>query len=994
MPLVELTDPTPERREARLAELAEEEAQRPFDLAQPPLLRVQVVRLDEEDHALLATIHHIVSDGWSMGVLIREVVAHYGAFCADRPSPLPELPVQYADFAVWQRGWLQGETLEEELAFWRGQLAGAPQALDLPADRTRPPVQGFAGRHLRFTLPRQLVDRVRTLARNENATLFMALLAAFQVQIHRYTGRTDFLLGSPVANRNRREIEDLIGFFVNALVLRARLRADSRIDELLGQVRESTLAVFARQDLPFEKLVEHLEVARDTSRSPLFQVLFVLQNAPAETLALPGLTLAVLEPESGTSKFDLTLSMMETAAGLSGFLEYSADLFDEATVARLLGHFRNLLEEMAADPRRRIADWSLLGFDERRQLLTAWNDSRMEVPALPFHRLFERRAHAAPAVPAVAGGGAVLDYGELNRRANQLARHLRRVGVGPEVRVGIALERSAAMLVSLVGTLKSGGAYVPLDPSHPRERLALILADARPAVLLTEERLRDELPVPAGCRVLCLDGAWDEGGALAVERDVDLPPACGVETLESLAYVIFTSGSTGRPKGVQIPHGALVNFLASMERQPGLGAEDVLVAVTTISFDIAALELFLPLLAGARVELASRDEAADGSLLAARLATSQATALQATPAGWRMLLDTGWAGDLRLKALCGGEALTPDLAERLLPRVGSLWNVYGPTETTIWSAAGRVETPCRSTGATAAVPIGPPIANTTLYVLDPYFEPAATGVAGELYIGGAGLSRGYLGSPELTAERFVPDPFAGRFAGGSRLYRTGDLARRRPDGAIDFLGRADHQIKIRGFRIEPDEIAAVLAQHPAVRQAVVVARPAAAGDLRLAAYLVAGDPPPAADDLRGYLRDRLPAYMVPADFVVLESLPLNPSGKVDRRALPAPEGAETLARQLAPPETPTEELLVGIWEHVLGRAPIGIHDNFFDLGGHSLLAPQVLSRVENTFQVHLPLRAFFDAPTIAGMANLIDLAILQEIEALSEEEAEMLGAGV
>jgi len=997
MPLVDLTTPgadqTPaEQREARLAELAETEAQQPFDLAHPPLLRVQLIKLDTDDHALLATIHHIVSDGWSMGILIREVVALYSAFCENRPSPLAELPVQYADFAVWQRGRLHGEALDAELAFWRDQLSGAPQAIDLPADHTRPPLQGSAGGHLRFTLPRQLVDQVRSLARGESATLFMALLAAFQMQLHRYTGLTDFLLGSPVANRGRREVEDLIGFFVNTLVLRAHLSGDQPLPALLAQVKETTLAAFARQDLPFEKLVQLADVSRDTSRSPLFQVLFVLQNAPVEKLELPGLTLEVLEPESGTAKFDLTLSMAETPEGLHGFLEYATDLFEETTATRILGHFRTLLEDMVTDPRRRVSELSFLSFEERRQLLTAWNDTRADIPAQPFHRLFERQAAATPEAPALASNGSVLTYAALNRRANQLARHLRTLGVGPDVRVGIALERSAGLVASLLATLKSGGAYVPLDPSHPRERLAMILDDASPAVLLTDETLRAELPVPAGCRVVTLDGAWDDGGLLAAESGEDFP---GFDSLESLAYVIFTSGSTGRPKGVQIPHGPLVNFLASMSQAPGLTAADVLVAVTTISFDIAGLEIYLPLLVGARVELASRDEASDGALLADRLASSGATALQATPAGWRMLLDTGWTGDPKLKALCGGEALTPDLAARLLPKVGALWNVYGPTETTIWSAAGRVTS---VENAIAAVPVGPAIANTTLHVLDAYFEPAPVGVVGELYIGGSGLARGYLGQSGLTAERFLPDPFAARFAGGSRLYNTGDLARRRADGFIDFLGRADHQVKIRGFRIEPDEVAAVLAKHPAVRQTVVTARPSAAGDLRLVAYLVvglvAGDQPLVIDDLRAYLADRLPAYMVPTDFVALDALPLNPSGKVDRRALPAPETTEILAQEYAPPETPTEELLVEIWEHVLRRTKIGIHDNFFALGGHSLLTPQIVSRIEHTFQVHLTLRAFFEAPTVSKMATQIDLLILQEIEAMSDEEAEMMGAEV
>jgi amino acid adenylation domain-containing protein len=972
-------------REAVLSELAHQEARQPFDLARPPLLRLRLIRMGAEDHALLATVHHIVSDGWSMGVLIREVAALYTAFCESRPSPLPELAIQYADFAAWQRGWLQGERLDEELDFWRRQLDGAPQVIELPADHPRPPVAGFAGRHLRFTWPAELTSRARALARRTGTTFFMTLLAALEVQIHRYTGLGDFLVGSPVANRNRREVEDLIGFFVNTLVLRARLQGEQSVAELLAGVRATTLAAFGRQDLPFEKLVQHPAVSRDASRSPLFQVFLVLQNAPAEALSLPGLTLEALETESGAAKFDLTLSATETAEGLAGFLEYSTELFEPATAARILGHCRNLLEGMTEGDGTRLCDLPLLGGDERRQLLAAWSGGPAEPPAMPFHRLFERQVRAMPAATtAMASDGTVLlTYLDLNRRANQVAHRLRRLGIGPEARVAIALPRSPAALVSIVGTLKTGAAYVPLDPSHPPERLALIVEDTAPTLLLTDVRSRGELRLPDGCRVIHLEGAWDEGGAFAAEPDGDLPPGSGDDFPESPAYAIFTSGTTGRPKGVPISHRALANFLLAMEQRPGLAADDVVAATATISFDIHTLELLLPLIVGARIELLSREEAMDGALLAARLASSQATLYQATPSGWRILLDAGWEGSPRLKALCGGEVLTPELAARLLPRVGSLWNIYGPTETTVWSVVERVKP---DPAAAAPVPIGRPIPNFTLYILDRYLEPVPAGVVGELCIAGLGLSRGYFVSPDLTAGRFLPHPFGER---GARIYRTGDLVRQRSGGAIEFQGRADHQVKIRGFRIEPDEVAAVLAKHPAVRKAVVMARPVAGGELGLVAYLVAGDPPPAIADLRDFLKERLPAYMVPADFVMLESFPLAPTGKIDRRALPAPATVATPGQGYAAAETPTEELLVAIWEQILDRSPVGVHDNFFALGGHSLLAPRVIAHIDATFQVRLPLRTFFASPTIAGVATSIDLILLQEIEALTEEEAEI-----
>jgi amino acid adenylation domain-containing protein len=941
-------------RAAELARLAAEEAHTSFDLGAAPLLRARVVRLAEEDHAVLVTIHHIVSDGWSLGVLVREVGALYRAFVAGEPSPLPELAVQYPDFAVWQRGWLAGEVLEEEISHWRRTLAGASPVLDLPADRPRPPVQGFQGGHLWVTLPAALVRDLRALGLREGGTLFMALLAGFQSLLHRYTGTEDFLVGSPVANRNRRELEDLIGFFVNTLPLRAPLGGDPSWRELLGRVRGVTLDAYAHQDLPFEKLVEALQPERDLSRSPLFQTLFALQNAPLEPLALPELTLELMEVESGNAKFDLTLSLMESEGALSGFLEYAAGLFDEATAGRLFEHFRNLLESVVADPERRLSELTLLGGAERRQVLEGWNPAPSALPAASVPELIAAQARRAPEAPAVAMGEERWTYGELHRRAALLATRLRALGAGPETRIGIALERGPEMVAAVLGVMYSGAAYVPLDPSHPRERLALILEAARPLAIVTHESLRDALPETAAERVE-VPAAADTGEASA--------PASPLP--DQLAYVLFTSGSTGRPKGVQIPHRALLNFMLSVRREPGFEASDALLAVTTLSFDIAGLDLLLPLLAGGRIELASRDEARDGELLRRRLEGSGATVMQATPANWRLLLDAGWEGDGRLKALCGGEALPGELAGRLLARVGSLWNLYGPTETTIYSAVRRIEA---EDAVASSVPIGGVVDNTRLYVLDPRGEPAPLGVPGELAIGGLGLARGYLEAPHLTAERFVPDPFAGE--PGARMYRTGDLTRWRPNGDVEFLGRIDFQVKVRGFRIELGEIEAALLACPGVRQAVAGVRGEGA-DVRLVAWLVPGDEPFAEAEVRERLRGRLPEYMVPSVFMSLPALPLNPSGKVDRKALPAPERT---SRSFVAPRNPVEELIAAIWSELLGVERIGVEDNFFALGGHSLLATQLASRLRGTFGVELPVRRLFEAPSLALLAEAVQAA--------------------
>ncbi|HYH44362.1 MAG TPA: amino acid adenylation domain-containing protein, partial [Thermoanaerobaculia bacterium] len=883
------------------------EVREPFDLGNGPLWRLRLLKLAPEDHVVLLTMHHIISDGWSMRVLVRELAALYGE------AALPPLPIQYADFAVWQRKELAGEA---QLGWWRERLATELPVLELPLDHPRPPVQTFRGAKLPVTLP---AEALRNLARGQGATLFMTLLAGFMALLHRYTRQTDLVVGSPVAGRNRSEIEGLIGLFINNLPLRADLAGDPAFTELLSRVRETTVGAYAHQDLPFEKLVEELKPRRDLARSPIFQVMLSLETAASEKQSAGDLILTPLEADIGASRYEWTFFLTDQGDGIGGALEYNTDLFDEATVRRMVDHWTRLLEAAVDEPGERISRLRLLSGEEEQQLLVAWNETaRGYALDRPIHALIAEQAARNPDAPAVTCEGETLSYAELDGRANRLAWRLRELGVGPEVPVGIYLERSLDMPVALLAVWKAGGAYVPLDPAYPRERLAYMLEDSGAPVVLTEASLLPTVPESAA-RAVCLD---------RMEKSAEDP---GVPAFpESLAYILYTSGSTGRPKGVQIPHGALVNFLESMRELPGLGASDRLLAVTSLSFDIAGLELYLPLLAGAEVEIASRALAADGPRLLSRL--SEATVLQATPSTWRLLLDAGWEGGSNLKALCGGEALPPKLAGEIAARAGSLWNMYGPTETTIWSATRLVGPEV----AEGPVPLGKPIANTAIYVVDSNLRPVPLGVPGELLIGGTGLARGYFGRPDLTAERFVPNPFGGP---GARLYRTGDLARWLATGELEFLGRLDHQVKVRGYRIELGEIEAALDQHPAVRAAVVIAREDAPGDQRLTAYVVGSAP---SGELRRHLRAGLPEYMVPSAFVVLPKLPLLPNGKVDRKSLPAPEAERPdLAAPFIAPKSRLEGVISEAWRSVLGVEKVGVHDNFFDLGGHSLLMAQV-----------------------------------------------------
>jgi amino acid adenylation domain-containing protein len=952
-----------DERERELLRLAQREVRRAFDLRQPPLLRVTLVRLDEREHVLLVTLHHIVSDGWSGSVFVRELAAHYEALAAGREPELPQLPVQYADFAVWQREFLQGPELERQLEYWRAQLAEAP-VLQLPTDRPRPKLQSFRGATRTSEIPEPLVSRLEELARAENATLYMTLLAAFELLLARLSGQTDLSVGTPVAGRTRPELEPLIGFFLNNLVLRTDLSGDPTFLEALGRVRETCLDAYAHQDVPFERLVEELQPARDLSRSPLFQAMFVLRNEPMPVLEFPGMQLEPLELDPGTSKFDLTMILTPRDGGLQVQLEHVTDLFDAETIDRLLERFRIVLKAVAANPSVRLSELEVLGPGELDLLETWGRGPSAAAPTTCLPALVDEQAERTPDAVALACGDTELSYRDLVERANRLAHELRALGVGRESLVGVCLERRPELLVALLAVLKAGGAYVPIDPAYPADRIEYMLSDSGAKVVLTQESLLGELP-ETGAQAVAVDREWER----IAERPAEtLEPLAGPD---DLAYVIYTSGSTGRPKGVMVPNGPLVNFLESMRREPGLEEGDVLAAVTTLSFDIAGLELYLPLVVGGRVVLVSREEASNGELLAQRLASSGATAMQATPATWQLLLDAGWKPERPFKVLCGGEALAPDLAQRLVETGAAVWNLYGPTETTIWSSRARLD----EGGAERTVPLGRALSSTQLYVLDDALRMAPIGAEGELYIGGAGVTRGYLGRPSLTAERFVPDPFSPH--PGRRLYRTGDLVRFRSDGTLEFIGRVDHQVKVRGFRIELGEIESALREHDAVREAVVLAREDVPGDKRLVAYVVptGGDADAATleRELRELTRARLPEYMLPAAFVVASEFPRTPNGKIDRKALPAPDGARPeLGSEYVEPETPLQQELARIFAQALGVERVGLRDDFFELGGHSLLAARLLGEVREAFDVELQLQSLFLKPTVENVASIVE----------------------
>ncbi len=956
------------------------ELYRPFDLEYGPLLRVVLLRLGPAEHALGLAVHHVAADFWSLAVLADELGTLYARESAppgDAASPaLPPLPVTYADFVRRQADRLAGAEGERLWSWWRQALPRVPADLDLPTDRPRPAVQTERGGVRALDLGGELSQDLQELARASGSTLFTVLLAGFQALLHRYTRQEEVAVGCPAAGRGARELAGVVGYFVNPVVVRGEAAGDLPFRRFLEQIRKTALGALEHQELPFPLLTERLQPVRNPSRSPLFQAMFVFQKShlpeqralapfalgrPGAEIRLGPLRLSSLPLGERPAQLDLTLEVAEAADGLAASLVFNADLFDAATAERLLAHWRMLLVGAAADPDRALLDLPLLAPAEESQILAEWNATAAEYPSdRTLHELIAEQAGRTPDRVALSAGAASLTYRGLAARAARLAHHLRRIGIGPEVAVGVFMDRTPDLVVGLLGVLEAGGAYVPIDPAYPADRVAHMLADSGAPVVLTQERLRPALAGYGG-RLVALDTGHEAFDSLP-----DRPPGRGSGP-GNLAYVIYTSGSTGRPKGVQIPHRALVNFLTSMARRPGLGAGDVLVSVTTVSFDIAGLEIYLPLIQGAQVVLADRETAADGAALRRLLANSGATAMQATPVTWRLLLAAGWKGGEGppLAVLCGGEALPRDLAARLAECSSSVWNLYGPTETTIWSAVHEVE---RGEDGPAVAPVGKPIANTGLYVLDAALRPVPVGIAGELLIGGDGLTRGYRGRLDLTAEKLVPDPLSG--ASGTRLYRTGDLARFRPGGEIEFLGRVDHQVKIRGFRVELGEVEAALATHPAVRQAVVVADADAAGGHRLVAYAVFSQTPEAGE-LRRFLAGRLPDPFIPSVFVALDRLPLTPNGKVDRKALPAPDTATAARPEPVAPRSALERTIAEVWREVLRVEKVGLHDNFFDLGGHSLLAAQVHARLGRALGRELSLVDLFRHPTVGALARFL-----------------------
>ncbi|MET0400360.1 MAG: amino acid adenylation domain-containing protein [Longimicrobiaceae bacterium] len=964
-PAAELTlavsglDAVPEaERAAELRRRAREEAARPFDLAAGPLFRAELLRVAPGDHLLLATLHHTVGDGWSTRLLVREISALYGAFARGLPSPLPELRVQYGDFAVWQRNRLQGAAFEREVAYWTEKLRGVPPLLELPADHPRPPVHGHRSGQQPLALGPEATDRLRALAREEGATMFNVVLAALAAHLGRYARQDDVVVGVPVDNRALPELEEIVGIFLNTLPIRTSLAGDPSLRELVRRARAETAGALAHQDVQFEKLVDELRIERDLSYPPVFQVMLTFAEgggpgaAPGDEGEADGVVFEPTSGDPGTVSFDLVLAAGAGPGGIRGGWTYSAELFEPAAMERMAREFERMLERAAAAPDLPLSELPVLDGAERDAVLVEWNRTERALPADGgLHGMFEAAARRTPHAVALAGDGGRWTYAELDRRADALAAALRARGVGPEARVAVCTGRGMEMVAAILAVLKAGGAYLPVDPAYPRERIAHLLADSGARLLLTDAAARDALP-PFPGDVLLLDDPPAAGGDRAGETFLD--PECA-------AYVIYTSGSTGTPKGVVVPHRAACNTIAVAVELMGVGPGTRVAHTASIGFDAAVLELFLPLAAGGELHLFDRDTVRSPEELAALLRERGIEAWIATPP----LLES--VGDAQLPALralgVGGDRIAGATAKRW-SEGRRMYNLYGPTEIAVFCTAHAV-----APGTAESPPMGRPVANARVYLLDGAMSPVVPGVPGEMFVGGRGVARGYLGRPDLTAETFVPDPFSGE--PGARLYRTGDLARLRVDGELEFRGRADAQVKVRGFRIEPGEVEAALLALGGFREAVVVARDDAPGGPGLVAYLVPDDGAPPPDPRQG-LRERLPEHMVPSVFVVVDAIPRTPGGKTDRRALPAP-GTATAEREYVAPRGALETLLAAVWAEVLGRERVGIGDDFFDLGGHSLLATRVSTRLGES-RIAVPVRMLFQHPTVEALASALAAA--------------------
>lgn len=969
--LIDLRHDSPANQETQMEERIRCEMSKPFDLSEGPLLRAVLLQLGEQEHVLFLAIHHIVADGWSIPILVRELSAFYAASQNGKPAGLPALPVQYADFAAWQHRWIGSAMRGRQLAYWESQLADLVP-LALPTDHSRNEQSSPRGATAAFMVPDALASRLKFLGLQEEATPFVVFLAAFKVLLSRYSSQSQIAVGTPIANRELREIQGLIGFFVNTLVLFTHANLSASFRDLLRQVRKTMIDAMENQDLPFEQLVDHLQPERMLNQNPLFQVMFILENPPRSD-TLGDLTLRTLEVEALTAKFDLTLSLVTEEGQLQGRLNYNRELFEPAAIHRMIAHYQALLEGVAQQPDQSMIELQWLTEAERQQLLVEWNKTAVEYPEETLVDLFERQADSAPEVVALRYMDQQLTYAELNERANQLAHYLRELGVQPEMPVAICLERSLEMVVALLGVLKAGGAYVPMDPGYPQERLRWMLEDIQPAVLLTQSSLEMLLP-PFRGKIIRLDEEWEE-----ISRRSSENPACEVSE-NNLAYVLYTSGSTGRPKSVGVHHSS-VAVLMHWARKV-FSAEELsgVLASTSICFDLSVFEIFAPLSWGGKVIVA-------GNVLelATISAREQVKLVNTVPSAMQELVRSHGLPQSVITVNLAGEALATTLVQHVygIENIKRVLNLYGPSEDTTYSTWFWIKKEEAESVERPTVSIGTPISNTQVYVVDERIAPVPIGVAGELYIGGAGLARGYLNRPELTAERFVPNPFVDQgVASGWRLYRTGDKARWRQDGKLEYLGRFDDQVKIRGYRIELGEIEAVLGQHPSVAQSAVIVRGEQQAERRLVGYVVRNknDIEGGSRTLREYLRSRLPEYMVPGAIMELEYLPLTPNGKLDRRALArmAPEGQNGEKAYVAP-RTPREEMLTNIWAELLRVEKVGIHDSFFELGGHSLLALQLTSRIKLAFAVDMPVSALFKAPTVARMAGHIESVIGQNL---------------
>ncbi|MFG6101407.1 amino acid adenylation domain-containing protein [Leptothoe sp. EHU-05/26/07-4] len=958
LPVIDLCQLSEADQKEKVKRLATEDIQGFFDLAQGPLMRCTLLQLRDQEHILLFTIHHIIFDGWSGGVIIRELSTLYQALSAGKSVLLPELPIQYADFAVWQRQQLQGENIKLQLSYWKQQLENSPPLLQLPTDRPRPPIQTYRGARQSFVLPKSLTKVLKALSQKAGSTLFMTLLSAFKVLLYRYSGQEDIVVGSAIANRNQVEVEKLVGFFVNTLVLRTDVSGNPTFEELLDRVRKVMMGAYANQDLPFERLVEELQPERDADRNPLYQVSFDFQNTPKVGFELPGLTIAPFEIERTRALLDLGLDITETDSKLECFWEYNTDLFEWSTVKRMAGHFQTLLEAIATNPQQRVSELPLLRESEQYQLLVEWNQTQLDYPKEScIHELFEAQVEQTPNAIALVFEEQKLTYAELNRRANQVAHYLKKQKVQPEVLVGICVERSLEMVIGLLGILKAGGAYVPLDPAYPAERLTYMLSDSQVSVLLTTRQLRQHLPEhPA--TVIELDTDW---GLIAEEDDIN-PVAAG--SAETLAYVIYTSGSTGNPKGVLVTHQGLCNLAQEPSRfnvQPG----SRVLQFASLNFDASIWEIMMALGSGATLYLGTPISLLPGPALMQLLriqeithVTLPPTALAALPREELPALQT---------IIVAGESCSAELVAAWSQN-RQFFNAYGPSESTVCATFYECKDVSR------VIPIGRPIANTQIYLLDGEGQPVPIGVSGELYIGGVGLARGYLNRPELTAQKFISNPFShSKFkVRSSKLYRTGDLAKYLPDGNIEFLGRIDHQVKVRSFRVELGEIEAALLQHPGVSKAVVLVWEDHPGDKRIVAYLVLNQNYGFnSDQLQTFLKEKLPNYMIPSAFVVLDAIPLMPNGKVDRDALPVPEGRPQLEEAYVMPQTEAERVIAAVWQDLLKLEKVGINDNFFSMGGHSLLLVRVQTKLNEVLDTEIPIVELFKYPTIKELAQYL-----------------------